>query len=151
MDSTPTTEQQLRQLIDEILQTFFELRAAGQRLGLVTQGGNGSWGLLRELKSRGPTTIADLAHTRGVSRQYIQKLAQELMALGWVARGDNPGHQRSYFLLLTATGKKQLERMDQTLEGHLRTLAPLFEEVPLSEVNATLGRLRGALAARNVI
>ena len=83
----------LEVLIQEVLATFFDFRAVGQRYGLVTEQGAGSWGLLRMLKTEGTQMVPDVARSRSVSRQYIQKLANELIAEGWLAMEDNPLHK----------------------------------------------------------
>ncbi len=100
LDANPITD-----LIFEITQTFFRLRAAGQREGLVNPWGGGTLGFLRSLAVGGPQTVPQLARARPVARQRIQKIADELADEGLIEFFDNPAHKRSKLLRLTTKGE----------------------------------------------
>lgn len=110
---------------------FFDLRAAGQTLGLVTDWGAGSWGLLRMLQDAGKKTVPEVAKMRSVSRQYIQKLANELIEAGLIEMVANPGHRRSQFMQLTPGGEQKLAELSQNLR---RVLAELEQHFVLEEL-----------------
>lgn len=133
-------------LILEVLGAFFDLRAAGQRYGLVTEHGGGSWGLLRMLRAEGPLTVSDVARMRSVSRQYIQKLANELIAEGLVTMKDNPSHRQSKFMVLTKRGERRLTELTQRLKNVTRELAPVFSVRDLRVSVGTVATLRKHLA-----
>jgi DNA-binding MarR family transcriptional regulator len=61
-----------------------------------------------------------------VSRQHIQKLANEMIADGVIELIDNPAHQRSKLLRLTAKGETVFqeinERIAQEAEGFARDM-----------------------------
>lgn len=135
----------LEDLILELLAVFFDLRAVGQRHGLVTEQGAGSWGLLRMLRTEGPQTVPDVARARSVSRQYIQKLANELMASGWVALGDNPLHKKSKLLVLTEQGEVKLEEMTKKFRELSSRIASAFALQDLKVSTDTVGELRKQL------
>jgi DNA-binding MarR family transcriptional regulator len=138
----------LEQILVEILGTFFDLRAAGQALGLVTDWGAGSWGLMRLLQADGLKTAPEIARMRSVSRQYIQKLANELVGSGWLVMVDNPRHRRSKMLRLTKSGEGQLAAMNARLGGYVDQMAGDFAPPQLRTTLETLLHFRGALNAR---
>lgn len=118
MASTPEGEAVFRLML-EVLQTFHRLRAVGAEEGGVTPGGAGSWGLMRSLAEGGPQTVPAIARSRPVSRQHIQKLADELAAEGLVEFVDNPEHKRSKLMRLTAAGRTRYK----SVSGRIQQLA----------------------------
>lgn len=135
----------LEDLILEVLAAFFDLRAVGQRYGLVTEQGAGSWGLLRMLKTEGPQTVPDVARARSVSRQYIQKLANELIAEGWVAMDDNPLHKKSRLMVLTDQGEAKFEEMTQRFRELTAKIASAFASCDIEVSTRTVSELRKQL------
>ena len=91
-------------LMLEVAQFFFRLRAVGQRTGLITSWGGGAFGFMRSLALIGPLTVPQIARMRPTSRQRMQRLADELAAEGLVEFIDNPGHRRSKLVRLTPQG-----------------------------------------------
>ena len=118
MAPTPEGEAVFRLML-EVLQTFHRLRAVGAEEGAVTASGGGSWGLMRSLAEGGPQTVPAIARARPVSRQYIQKLADELAAEGLVEFVDNPGHKRSKLVRLTQAGRTRY----RSVSGRIQQLA----------------------------
>ena len=92
-------------LMLEVAQFFFRIRALGQRSGLITSWGGGAFGLLRSLALIGPLTVPQIAEMRPTSRQRMQRLADELEAEGLVEFIDNPSHRRSKLVRLTRKGE----------------------------------------------
>ena len=89
----------------EITATFFRLRAAGKRIGAVTPSGGGILGMLRSLTLEGPQTVPQIARSRPVARQHIQRLANEAEAEGLIEFVDNPAHRRSKLMRITPKGE----------------------------------------------
>src|SRR5688572_10902093 len=92
-------------LILEVAQFFFRIRAVGQRTGLITSWGGGAFGVLRSLALMGPLTEPQIAQMPPTSRQRLQPLADDLAAEGLVEFVDNPGHRRSELVRLTRKGE----------------------------------------------
>ena len=67
-------------LVLEVAQFFFRLRAVGQKTGLITNWGAGAFGFMRSLALIGPLTVPQIAQMRPTSRQRMQRLADELAA-----------------------------------------------------------------------
>jgi DNA-binding MarR family transcriptional regulator len=92
------------ELLLEVAQCFFRIRAVGQKTGLITSWGGGSFGFMRSLALLGPLTVPQIAELRPTSRQRMQRLADELEADGLVEFIDNPKHRRSKLVRLTRKG-----------------------------------------------
>ncbi len=99
-------------LMLEVAQCFFRIRAMGQKTGLITSWGGGSFGFMRSLALLGPLTVPQIAQIRPTSRQRMQRLADELAAEGLVEYVDNPKHQRSKLVQLTRKGAASYRRFN---------------------------------------
>jgi hypothetical protein len=77
-------------LVLEVAQFFFRMRAIGQKAGLITNWGAGTFGFMRSLAVIGPLTVPQIAQMRPTSRQRMQRLADELGG-----RGASGVHQQS--------------------------------------------------------
>ena len=96
----------IAELMLEVAQCFFRIRAVGQKTGLITSWGGGAFGFLRSLALLGPLTVPQIAQMRPTSRQRMQRLANELAAEGLVAFVANPKHRRSKLVRLTRKGDR---------------------------------------------
>ena len=94
----------IAELMLEVAQFFFRIRAVGQRTGLITSWGGGAFGFMRSLALIGPLTVPQIAQMRPTSRQRMQRLADELAAEGLVEFIANPRHRRSKLVRLTRQG-----------------------------------------------
>ena len=102
-------------LMLEVAQFFFRIRAVGQKAGLITGWGGGAFGFMRSLVLLGPLTVPQIAEMRPTSRQRMQRLADELAAEGLVAFADNPKHRRSKLVQLTAKGEARYREWNTRL------------------------------------
>ena len=105
----------IAELMLEVAQFFFRLRALGQRTGLITNWGGGAFGFMRSLALIGPLTVPQMAQMRPTSRQRMQRLADELASERLVEFIDNPRHRRSKLVRLTRKG-----------DAHYRELSARF-------------------------
>src|SRR5881397_3953197 len=94
----------IAELMLDVAQCFFKIRALGQKAGLITSWGGGAFGFMRSLALLGPLTVPQIAQMRPTSRQRMQRLADELAAKGLVEFIDNPRHRRSKLVQLTPKG-----------------------------------------------
>src|SRR5919197_645947 len=111
-DSITSKGEAIAALMLEVAQCFFKIRALGQKTGLITSWGGGAFGFLRSLALLGPLTVPQIAQMRPTSRQRMQRLADELAAEGLVRFVDNPKHQRSKFVQLTAKGEARYRELN---------------------------------------
>ena len=95
--------------------------------------------VLEFLQAQGPTPVPRIARSRGVSRQHIQTIVNELLDEGLVELRDNPAHRRSCLVALTAAG-------DATIAGIRDTertvLGDAFSDVDPAAVDAATQTLR---------
>src|SRR5262250_1415126 len=115
-------------LMLEIAQFFFRLRALGQKTGLITSWGGGAFGFMRSLALLGPLTVPQIAQMRPTSRQRMQRLADELAAEGLVEFVDNPKHRRSKLVRLTRKGEARYREMNTRFLALASTLGPSLGE-----------------------
>src|SRR5215475_13862451 len=105
----------IAELMLEVAQFFFRIRAVGQRTGLITSWGGGAFGFLRSLAMLGPLTVPQIAQMRPTSRQRMQRLADQLAAEGLVEFVDNPKHRRSKLVQLTPKGDARYRELNARL------------------------------------
>jgi DNA-binding MarR family transcriptional regulator len=95
--------------------------------------------VLEFLQTQGPTPVPRIARSRGVSRQHIQTIVNELLDEGLVELRDNPAHRRSCLVALTAIG-------DATIAGIRDTertvLGDAFSDLDTAHVRAATQTLR---------
>jgi DNA-binding MarR family transcriptional regulator len=103
------------ELMLEVAQCFFRIRAMGQKSGLITSWGGGAFGFMRSLALIGPLTVPRIAQMRPTSRQRMQRLSDELAAEGLVEYADNPKHRRSKLVQLTRKGEARYREMNARL------------------------------------
>src|SRR5215207_3132750 len=102
----------IAELMLEVAQCFFRIRAVGQQTGLITSWGGGAFGFMRSLALLGPLTVPQIAQMRPTSRQRMQRLADELAAEGLVQFLDNPKHRRSKLVRLTRKGDARYRKLN---------------------------------------
>ena len=94
----------IAELLLEVAQCFFRIRAVGKKTGHIASWGGSGFGFMRSLALLGPLTVPQIAQMRPTSRQRMQRLADELAAEGLVEFIDNPRHRRSKLVRLTPKG-----------------------------------------------
>jgi DNA-binding MarR family transcriptional regulator len=93
-------------LIRAILRTNATVQRSGTRLLRDTGITNAQWQLLSELFAlERRVTVSELARHMGLTRQAIQRLADDMARDGLVEFVKNPGDARAMHLLLTEVGK----------------------------------------------
>ena len=102
----------IAELMLDVAQCFFRIRAVGQKTGLITSWGGGAFGFMRSLALLGPLTVPQIAQMRPTSRQRMQRLSDELAAEGLVEYVDNPKHRRSKLVQLTRKGEARYREMN---------------------------------------
>ncbi len=129
----------------EITATFFRLRAAGKRVGAVTPSGGGILGMLRSLSLEGPQTVPQIARSRPVARQHIQRLANEAEAEGLIEFVDNPAHRRSKLMRITPKGETTYGELMGRMAALSEELASGMDAGAIAEATEVLRQLREKL------
>ena len=137
------------ELMLEVAQFFFRLRAVGQRTGLITSWGGGAFGFMRSLAVIGPLTVPQIAQMRPTSRQRMQRLADELAAEGLVEFIDNPRHRRSKLVRLTRKGDARYREMSARFLAIASTMGAELGEADIRKTIEVVRRLSDEAKVRS--
>jgi DNA-binding MarR family transcriptional regulator len=136
-------------LMLEVAQFFFRIRAVGQRTGLITGWGGGAFGFMRSLALVGPLTVPQIAEMRPTSRQRMQRLADELAAEGLVEFIDNPKHRRSKLVQLTPKGHARYFELNARFLAIASTMGVGLNEADIRRTTEIVRRLSDGVKARS--
>ena len=139
----------LAELMLEVAQCFFRIRALGQKTGLITSWGGGGFGFMRSLALLGPLTVPQIAQMRPTSRQRMQRLADELEVEGLVEFIDNPKHRRSKLVRLTRKGDARYRELKARFLAIASTLGVGLTEGDIRRTTKIVRQLSGDVTARS--
>src|SRR5215475_14518950 len=139
----------ITELMLEVAQCFFRIRAVGQKTGLITSWGGGAFGFMRSLAVLGPLTVPQIAQMRPTSRQRMQRLADELAAEGLVKFIDNPKHRRSKLVQLTPKGDARYRQLDARLLAIASTMCAALSEPDIRRTTEIVRQLSDNVKARS--
>ena len=137
------------ELMLEVAQCFFRIRALGQKTGLITSWGCGAFGFLRSLALLGPLTVPQIAQMRPTSRQRMQRLADELAAGGLVEFIDNPKHLRSKLVRLTPKGDARYRELNARFLSIASTMGVALSEADIRKTIEIVRHLSDDVKARS--
>lgn len=101
--------------------------------------------VLEFISRNGPETVPAIARSRGVSRQHIQVIVNELVSADLLEPQANPAHQRSPNYALTEAGQRSIDELLQREGDYLSTHLDGLDAERLAAAAATLADLRHAL------
>jgi DNA-binding MarR family transcriptional regulator len=139
----------IAELMLEVAQCFFRIRAVGQKTGLITSWGGGAFGFMRSLALRGPLTVPQIAQMRPTSRQRMQRLADELAANGLVTFIDNPKHRRSKLVQLTRRGDARYRQLNARFLVIAATMGVALSEADVRKTTEIVRQLSDDVKARS--
>jgi DNA-binding MarR family transcriptional regulator len=139
----------IAELMLEVAQCFFRIRAVGQKTGLITSWGGGVFGFMRSLALLGPLTVPQIAQMRPTSRQRMQRLADELAAEGLVEFIDNPKHRRSKLVRLTPKGDTRYREMNARFLSIASTMGVALGEADIRKTIEIVRHLSDDAKARS--
>ena len=139
----------IAELMLEVAQCFFGIRALGQKTGLITSWGGGAFGFMRSLALLGPLTVPQIARMRPTSRQRMQRLADELAAEGLVEFIDNPKHRRSKLVRLTPDGDARYRALEARLLSIASTMGAALSEADIRKTVEIVRHLSDDVKARS--
>jgi DNA-binding MarR family transcriptional regulator len=134
----------MEDLFIETTYTYFLLKEGGKQIGTIKSSGS-YWGMLRSLMLEGPQTVPQIARSRPVSRQGIQKLANEMIEEGLIEFVDNPAHKKSKLLRITAKGKELFQDLTERNAQAAELLAQDMDAVELEMAVKVMRQLRDKL------
>jgi DNA-binding MarR family transcriptional regulator len=139
----------IAELMLEVAQCFFRIRAIGQKTGLITSWGGGAFGFMRSLALLGPLTVPQIAQMRPTSRQRMQRLADELAAEGLVKFVDNPKHRRSKLVQLTPKGDVRYRELNARFLTIASTMGVALTEADIRKTTEIVRQLSDDVKARS--
>jgi DNA-binding MarR family transcriptional regulator len=143
MASVDSRAEATAELMLEVAQCFFRIRALGQKTGLITSWGGGAFGFMRSLALLGPLTVPQIAQMRPTSRQRMQRLADELETEGLVEFIDNPKHRRSKLVRLTRQGDARYRELTSRFLAIASTMGVGLSEGDIRRATAIVRQLSG--------
>ncbi len=139
----------IAELMLEMAQCFFRIRAVGQKAGFITSWGGGAFGFMRSLALLGPLTVPRIAKMRPTSRQRMQRLADELAAEGLVKFIDNPKHRRSKLVQLTRKGDARYRELNAGFLVIASTMGVALSEADIRKTTEIVRQLSDDVKARS--
>ena len=139
----------IAELMLEVAQCFFRIRAVGQKTGLITSWGGGAFGFMRSLALLGPLTVPQIAQMRPTSRQRMQRLADELAVEGLVKFINNPKHRRSKLVQLTRKGDAHYRELNARLLSIASTLGVALSERDIRKTSEIVRQLSDDVKSRS--
>ena len=117
-------------LIRDILFCYFRLNVGGERMFAAVGQTPGKVSLMRSLKEEGPQSVAQLARSRPVARQGVQRMADKLSAAGLIeAKPSARQARKAHHPRATADGK--------AIAGELRWTSRLAHNFSEREIETT--------------
>ena len=137
---TMTASPTMTELVLETFRLNGRLLAAGDALVAELGLTSARWQVLGAVAlSSMPLPVAHIARNMGLTRQAVQRLANEMERDGLVRFGPNPHHQRAKLVLLTPRGKAAY---DAAMKRQGPWASSLSNGLSIEQVEATTETLR---------
>lgn len=133
-------------LVADVYELAGLLRRVGEAVGVQEGQTQARWQLLSVISDRA-LTVPQAARRLGVTRQAVQRVANELVAAGLAELTVNPDHRTSPLLGLTADGRRVLHAIGERALVVNRRLAVAVDADALQVTRDSLRRLIGQLTA----
>jgi DNA-binding MarR family transcriptional regulator len=135
-------------LILEVFRLNGRLLLAGDRLVASLGLTSARWQVLGAIAlSPGSEPVARLARSRGLNRQGVQRIVDELAAKGLVGFRDNPHHRRAKLVELTPAGLSVYEAANRLQKPWAEALSRGLDADELATAGKLLKSLRKRLEA----
>lgn len=136
---------ELALLVADVYELAGALRRHGEEFAGRVGQTQARWQLLSVL-SGDAFTVPQVARRLGVSRQAVQRVADDLAAEGLVRSAVNPQHQRSPLLELTSDGRKALTAINAAASSWHAQIARNLDTVELSSTRTVLHQILDHIA-----
>lgn len=143
MPARPDASQEVPLLVADVYEAAGALRRQGERLAAEARQTQARWQLL-SVVSEGDWTVPRIAHRLGISRQAVQRVADELRDEGLVVAEPNPYHQRSPLIRPTPAGLDALRAITTRARQWHRQLARGLDGVDVATARRVLRALADA-------
>jgi DNA-binding MarR family transcriptional regulator len=131
-------------LIVPVIQLRAHFTKAGEAIARAGGQSLARW-LVMEAVESSPLTVAQIARGLGLTRQSVQRVADLLDGDRLVEYVENPDHQRSKLVRLTARGQRTLRTIQASQRAWANSLAAEIGETDLRHASRVVNRLSVAL------
>jgi DNA-binding MarR family transcriptional regulator len=144
-----TVQQAITDLVLETFRINGRLLVSGDELVADLGLTSARWQVLGAMAlSPVPLSVAQIARNMGLTRQAVQRLANEMQADGLVRFAPNPHHQRAKLVLLTTTGKTAFAKVMNRQGAWASQLAGRVNAKQIETAAAVLRTIRERLDDR---
>jgi DNA-binding MarR family transcriptional regulator len=134
-------------LILEVFRLNGALIAAGDALVADLGLTSARWQVLGAIAmQKSPAPVVRIADTMGLTRQSVQRVADDLAADGLVEYAENPNHRRAKFVVLTRAGEALYAAASRRQAPWAHKLTAGLSAREIDAALQTLARLRARLA-----
>ena len=135
-------------LVARVFQAAGEMRRSGDVIAAQVGQTQARWQLM-SVVSEGRWTVPDAARDLGVTRQGVQRIADELVADGLAQYVPNPRHRRSPLVQLTARGRDTLAKITAVARRTNQGMTRMFTAGQLDQTREFLSRVIAELQERS--
>ncbi len=128
-------------LVLDVFRLHGRLLAAGDRLTRPLGLSSARWQILGAVE-HGPLSVAQIARNMGLTRQTVQRLADELEKSQFVHYAPNPDHKKAKHVCLTEKSQKVMKVLEQR---QIRWANEVTGGVRAEEVEAALALIEKLL------
>lgn len=133
----------LTALILEVFRLNGLLLTEGDRLTGPLGLTSARWQVMGALRGAGrPLTVAQIGRRMGLSRQNVQRIANDLAAAGFLRFQSNPDHKRAKLVAPTAKGDQALDRLEAVQADWVNALADGLDARALDGAVALMAAIR---------
>jgi DNA-binding MarR family transcriptional regulator len=136
---------EMGRLVADVYELAGVLRRDGEQIAKLAGQTQARWQVM-SVASAGQFSVAMIARRLGITRQSVQRVADEIVTEQLASFEPNPDHQRSPLLILTPAGQTTLDTINHASREHHLQQATLLGEDGITELRRLLGRYRDAVA-----
>jgi DNA-binding MarR family transcriptional regulator len=125
-------------LVLEVFRFHGRLLAAGDRLTKPLHLSSARWQVLGAI-DQSPLSVAQIARNMGLTRQTVQRLANEMKVGQFIEYAPNPDHRRAKLVRLTKKGRRVMKILKQR---QIHWADKIAAGVSTEEIEAALGLVK---------
>lgn len=140
-DSRATSPDDVRGMLRELTLAATSLHAMAEMLLRPIGESLSRWHAI-DLYAESPATVSAVARAMSRSRQYVQRITDDMVRDGLVEPLPNPAHRRSPLFATTEAGRDELRRMEDAVAGWISFLTERVSPTEVADTRAVVQRLR---------
>ena len=130
-------------LVLEVFRLNGQLLSSGDHLVQGEGLTSARWQVLGAIELAGrPMTVAQVGRRMGISRQAVQRVANDLQATGFLDFSSNPDHKRAPLLALSAKAKRSLKHVGEVQAAWANALVEGLDSEQLATTAEMLRELQ---------